>query len=97
MKIRKHFRVSSATIDLLSLDLVSNRIVNKEVFFNYCVNERLEKLNNLYDEKIDLITSYIIRNYNHDNLPLEALSRIVFSVTKITSVLTKGLISIISK
>lgn len=97
MNLRKHFRVLSSNIDLISLDFTSNRIVNKEAFFNYCVNERLNLLSEKYDEKFDRISNFIIRNYNHTDLPINLLSKMVLSITRITNALNKGLISIISR
>ena len=95
MRIRKHFRTSSSTIDLLVLDMVSNRIVNREVFFNYCVNDRLNKLNDQYDKKLDKFVTYVILNYNYYDLPLDCVSRMIMSITKVTNALTKGIISIL--
>ena len=97
MKVRKHFRTSSSMIDLIILDVVSNRVVNKDTFFNYCVNERLNVLSARYDEKLDKISSFIIMNCNFANLPVDCLSRMILSLSKITNALTKGIISILGK
>lgn len=97
MRVRRHFRTSSSVIDLLILDVVSNRVVNKEAFFNYCVNIRLEKLSKQYDDKLNKISSYIIMHCNYANLPLECLTKMVMSLSKVTNALTKGLISILGK
>ena len=97
MKIRKHFRTSSSVIDLLILDVVSNRVVNKETFFNCCVNERLEMLSKKYDDKLDKISSFIIMNCSYNNLPVECLSKMIMSLSRVTNALTKGIFSILSK
>lgn len=95
MKIRKHFRTSTSTIDYIISDFSFNRISNKDVYFRYCVNKRIEKLNNEYNKKLDNILTFLIVNCNYDNLPLECLSRIIMSLTKVTNVLSKGFISLI--
>lgn len=97
MRVRKHFRTSSSVIDLIILDVVSNRVVNKDTFFNYCVNDRLEYLSEKYDDKLNKITSFIIMNCNYASLPLDSLSRLILSLSKVTNALTKGLISILGK
>ena len=97
MKVRKHFRTSSSVIDLLILDITSNRVVNKDTFFNYCVNERLDMLSRKYDEKLDKISSFVIMNCNYDSLPIDCLSRMILSLSKVTNALSKGIISILGK
>ena len=55
MKLRKHFRTSLATIDYIISDFSFNRISNKDIYFKYCVNKRIKKLNTNYDDKLDKI------------------------------------------
>lgn len=97
MNVRKHFRMSSATIDLIVADTISNKIVNKDICFNHCVLERLEKLNKQYEQKLDKILTFIIMNCNYANLPLDCLSKIIYSLSKVTTALTKGLLSVLGK
>ena len=97
MKLRKHFRTSESNIDLLVADFTNNRIVNKDVFFSYCVNERLNKLSKQYDDKFDKISSFVIRNYNHTDLPMNIMTKMIMSITKITNALNKGLISLLGR
>lgn len=95
MKVRKHFRTSISIIDYIISDFSFNRISNKDIYFNYCVNKRIEKLNDKYNTKLDNMLTFIILNCNYDNLPVNCLSRIILSLTKITNVLSKGFISLI--
>ena len=97
MKIRKHFRLSESDIDLILSDFTLNRITNREVYMNYCVENRIHKLSNKYNEKIDKILSFIIIRCGFDNLPLEIISRIIYSLTKVTSTLSKGLLFMVNK
>ena len=48
MNIRKHFRTSNATIDYIISDFSFNRISDKDIYFKYCVNKRIEQLNKIY-------------------------------------------------
>ena len=60
MRVRKHFRTSIVTIDYIISDFSFNRISNKEVYLKYCVNKRIQKLNEDYDKKLDKILNFII-------------------------------------
>lgn len=95
MRVKRHFRCSSATIDYILSDLNLNRITNKESYLQICVNNRIEKLHYQYDTKLDKILSFIIINCDIDNMPIQCLSQIAFSLAKVTNVLAKGFISVI--
>ena len=55
------------------------------------------ELNKSYDEKLDKLLTYIIKYCRYDNIPVQSLSRIILSLSKITNTLSKGFLSIISK
>jgi hypothetical protein len=95
MNIRKHFRTSNATIDYIISDFSFNRISDKDIYFKYCVNKRIEQLNKNYDEKIDKILSFIILNCDYDNMPLHCLAKITLSLSKVTTAISKGFINLI--
>lgn len=97
MKVRKHFRTSSSTIDYIIADLTLNRIPNKPAYFRFCVNQRMIILSEQYNKKLDRILNFIILHCSYDNLPIVCLSRIVMSLSKVTTVLSKGFISIIER
>lgn len=97
MKIRKHFRTSTSTIELIADDFSFNRIGDKKIYFRYCVNRRIELLSRNYDEKLDKILTFIIRHCDYDNLPTECIARVIMSLTKVTNTLSKGLIYMIEK
>ena len=97
MRIRKHFRTSSSTIDLIIADFGFNRIVNKDTYFKFCVNKRIEYLHTDYDNKLNKILSYIIKHCDYDNIPVKSLSVIILSLSKVTNALSKGLLSLISE
>ena len=78
MRVRKHFRTSIVTIDYIISDFSFNRISNKEVYLKYCVNKRIQKLNEDYD-----------------NMPMNALSKVILSLSHVTNVLSKGFIALI--
>ena len=67
LKVRKHFRTSICTIDYIISDFSFNRISNKDIYFNYCVNKRIEKLNDKYNTKLDNMLTFIILNCNYDD------------------------------
>ena len=96
MNIRKHFRTSSSTINYIISDFDLNRITDKNMYFKFCVNNRLDKLNESYDNKLDRMMTFIIKHYSYDNLPIIGVSKIIMSLSKITNALTKGLISLIT-
>ena len=78
LRVRKHFRTSIVTIDYIISDFSFNRISNKEVYLKYCVNKRIQKLNEDYD-----------------NMPMNALSKVILSLSHVTNVLSKGFIALI--
>lgn len=95
MKLRKHFRTSISVIELIESDFSYSRISNKDVYFKYCVNKRIQLLSERYDRKIDKILSFIILHCNYDDLPIQSLSKVILSLSKVTNILTKGFFSII--
>ena len=92
MKLRKHFRTSESVIDLIVSDFSYSRISDKEIYFRYCVDKRIQLLSERYDNKIDKILSFIILNCSYDNLPLQSLAKIIMSLSKVTNILSKGFI-----
>lgn len=97
MKVRKHFRTSTSIVDLIVSDFSYSRISDRDIYFKYCVDKRIQLLSERYDAKIDKILSFIILNCNYDNLPLHGLAKIIMSLSKVTNILSKGFISLISK
>ena len=97
MKLRKHLRTQSATIDYIIADFSFGNIGDKDIYFRYCVENRMKLLNEQYDYKLDKILSYIIKYSSFDNLPLESISKIILSLTKVTNVLMKGFNTLISR
>lgn len=95
MRVRKHFRTSIVTIDYIISDFSFNRISNKEVYLKYCVNKRIQKLNEDYDKKLDRILNFIILHCDYDNMPMNALSKVILSLSHVTNVLSKGFIALI--
>lgn len=95
MRVRKHFRTSIVTIDYIISDFSFNRISNKEVYLKYCVNKRIQKLNEDYDKKLDKILNFIILHCDYDNMPMNALSKVILSLSHVTNVLSKGFIALI--
>lgn len=91
MKIRKHFRTNPATIDLLIVDFGMNKISNKDKYLRECIENRIEMLNKRYDRKIDKIITFIIKYFNPEDLPLETISRLIYSISKVVNSLTKGI------
>ena len=95
MRVRKHFRTSIVTIDYIISDFSFNRISNKEVYLKYCVNKRIQKLNEDYDKKLDRILNFIILHCDYDKMPMNALSKVILSLSHVTNVLSKGFIALI--
>lgn len=95
MRVRKHFRTSIVTIDYIISDFSFNRISNKEVYLKYCVNKRIQKLNEDYDKKLDRILNFIILHCDYDNMPMNVLSKVILSLSHVTNVLSKGFIALI--
>lgn len=97
MRVRRHFRTSKSTIDYIIADFSLNRISNKETYFMICVNDRLNKLNTEYNSKIDKIMNFIIRRCDYTNFPVECIAKIMYSVSKVTNALSKGILSLIKE
>ena len=97
MRIRRKFRTSHATIDYIIADLSLNRISNKDTYFMICVNDRLNKLNDEYNNKLDRVLNYIIRRCSFSDMPVEIISRMMYSLSKITNALSKGILSLIKE
>lgn len=97
MKLRKHFRTSESIINLIVSDFSYSRISDKNIYFRYCVDRRIQLLSEKYDSKIDRLLTFIIMNCSYDNLPLHSLAKIIMSLSKVTNILSKGFISLISK
>lgn len=97
MKLRKHFRTCTSTIDYIITDITFNKITDRKSYLQYCMAERIQKLSNIYNDKIDKILSIIILKYNYDDLPLDSISHIILSLTKVTNALTKGIITLIKE
>lgn len=94
MKIRKHFRTNTSTIDYIIADLNLNKI-NKQDYLENCIAEKVDKVNKRYDRELDRITTFIILRCNCEDLPLEALSQITMSLTKVMNILNRGFLTII--
>ena len=62
-----------------------------------CVNDRLNKLNDEYNNKLDRVLNYIIRRCSFSDMPVEIISRMMYSVSKITNALSKGILSLIKE
>ena len=97
MRIRRHFRTSSATIDYIIADFSLNRISNKETYFMLCVNERLNRLNDDYNNRLDRILNYIILRCDFTDYPIKSIAKMMYSLSKVTNALTKGIMSLINK
>ena len=97
MEVKDYFKTSEATIDYIIADLTLNKISNKEAYFYMCVNDRIEKLNREYNNRIEKILNFIILHCNYSNLPLQVISKIIYSLSKVTNAVTKGILSIIKE
>lgn len=95
MKVRKHFRTTSATIDYIITDFNLNRIVDKDVYFKNCVTKKMIELSDDYDKKIDKVLSYLIIYCDFEKMPLDTVSKIISSLSKVTNALSKGFMSIL--
>lgn len=95
--VDKIFEISEATADYIIADLTLNRISNKEVCFYKCVNERIEKLNAEYNDRVEKMLNFIILHCEYSNLPLQTISKIIYSLSKVTNAVTKGILSIIKE
>ncbi len=97
MRVKRHFRTSKSTIDYILADFSLNRISNKDTYFMICVNDRLNKLNGEYNRKIDMILNFIIKRCDFTNLPVESIARVMYSISKVTNALSKGILSLIKE
>lgn len=95
MRVRRHYRMSISTIDSILTDLNSNRIIDRDRYFNFCVSNRVNKLHELYNNKLDKVLSTIILCCRFDDLPITILARITYSMTKVFNTLNKGLLTMI--
>ena len=96
MKIKK-FRTSSATIDYIIADFTLNRISNRDMCFMKCVSDRIIRLSDEYNAKVDKILDFIIMHCEYSNLPIDIISKIIYSLSKVTNAVTKGILSIIKE
>ena len=97
MKIRKHFRTSQATIDYIIADFSLNKISNMETYLMLCANERINRLNTEYNDKLDRILNFVIMRCDYTDLPVKAIAKMMYSLTKVTNAVTKGLLSLIKE
>ena len=97
MEVKDYFKTSEATTDYIIADLTLNKISNKETYFYKCVSDRVEKLNNEYNNKVEKILNFIILHCDYSNLPLQTISKIIYSLSKVTNAVTKGILSIIKE
>ena len=81
--------------NLYADDFVNSDGFNKDIYFKYCVNKRIKKLNSNYDDKLDKILSFIILNCNYDNMPIHILAKITLSISKVSAAISKGFINLI--
>ena len=94
MKVRKHFRTSSSTINYIISDFNLNRIIDKDLYFKNCVTRRMVELSDEYDQKLDKILSFIIIHCDFDKMPMQFITQIILSLSKVTNALSKGFMSI---
>ena len=97
IEVEDYFITSEATTDYIIADLTLNRISNREMYFYKCVNERVDKLNNEYNLRVEKLLNYIILHCEYSNLPLHTISRLIYSLSKVTNAITKGILSIIKE
>ena len=97
MRVRKHFRTSQATIDYIVADFSLNRISNKETYIMLCANERINRLSEEYNNKLDKLLDFIITRCNFADMPVKVIAKMMYSITKVTNAITKGLLSLIKE
>ena len=97
IEVKDYFKTSQATTDYIIADLTLNEISNKEACFYKCVSERVEKLNNEYNDRVEKILNFIILHCEYSNLPIQTISKIIYSLSKVTNAVTKGILSIIKE
>ena len=91
------FTLSESTADYIIADLTLNKIVDKKTQYYKCVNERIDKLNREYSNRVDKILNLIILHCDFSNMPIKIISRIIMSLSRITSAISKGILSIIKE
>lgn len=97
INVKDYFITSDATVDYIIADLTLNRITNREMYFYKCVDDRVNKLSLEYNSRVEKLLDYIILHCEYSNLPLETLSKLIYSLSKITNAVTKGILSIIKE
>jgi uncharacterized protein YutD len=95
MRVRRHFRTSQATIDYIIADFSLNKISNKDTYFMICVNDRINKLNEEYQSKIDKMLDLIIKHCSFADYPVDIIANIMYSLSKVTNALSKGILSLL--
>lgn len=95
--IKDYFKTNEATTDYIIADLTLNKISDRETYFYKCVSDRVDKLNNEYNNKVEKMLNYIILHCEYNNLPLQVISKIIYSLSKVTNAVTKGILSIIKE
>lgn len=90
-----NFKTNRSTIDYIIADFDRNRIVDKKECFYECVNEKIENLNREYDAKVDKILNFIIIYSDFNNLPVTLISKIIYSMSKVTKAVTKGIMTLL--
>lgn len=95
-RFRKLFRTNSATIEYIITDLTLNKIHNKDVFFTNCVNNKICSLEEDYNNKVNNILNYVIGHCDFNHMPVNLISRLLKSISKITNALTKGVVSLLT-
>lgn len=97
MRVRKHFRTSQATIDYIVADFSLNKISNKETYIMLCANERLNRLSEEYNNRLDKLLDFIIMRCNFADMPVKVIAKMMYSLTKVTNAITKGLLYLIKE
>lgn len=95
MKVRKHFRTSSATIDYIIADFSLNRITDHDSYLYSCASKRIKALSEDYDARVDKILNFVIMYCDYTDMPMVAISKLLYSMSKIATVLSKGVISLL--
>lgn len=97
MRVKKHFRTSVATTEHIIADFSYNIIIDRDGYFLKCVGDRINLLSNEYNSKVDKILNFIILSCEYSNMPLTIISKIVYSLSKVTTAVSKGIMSIIKE
>ena len=67
------FTLSESTADYIIADLTLNKIVDKKTQYYKCVNERIDKLNREYSDRVDKILNLIILHCDFSNMPIKII------------------------